>query len=333
MDPGETVKLPVTLFNGGTADAFNVAGRLRTADPDQGRVLTPLASVADLPTGTQAESDAPHFELTLFDPGVACGESVLLDLEMQADGAANRTRRFGVPLGVRGRDFIHSDNVNIPRQTFTPVISTFDVVEDRPIAELDVSLNIAHPDKSELIVDLSSPGGTTVRLHNNTGSGSGLHTRYDLEAQPDGPGTMDDFVGESILGTWSLSVQDTVYGSFGMASIQGFTLHVTADGAFECDVVTCAEPPPTASPDSLQVTKVVDPGDGSADVTFDWSNVAGAAGYHLLHSTAASFDNAVDLTGRTSGATTLTVVDGDTTLPALSFFKVRAVNACNQESP
>ena len=333
MDPGETVKLPVTLFNGGTGDAFNVAGKLRTADPAQGRVLTPLASVADLPTGTQAESDAPHFELTLFDPGVACGETVLLDLEMAADGATSRAHRFEIPLGIRDRDLIHSDNVTIPRQTFTPVISTFDVVEDRPIAELDVSLNITHPNNSELIVDLASPGGTTVRLHNNTGGGSGLYTRYDLEAQPDGPGTMDDFVGESTFGAWTLSVQDTAYGTFGAASIQGFTLHVTADGAFECDVLTCAEPAPTESPESLYVNKVVDPGDGSVDVTFDWTGVAGAAGYHVLHSTAASFDSAVDLTGRTAGTTTLTVVDGDTTLPALSFFKVRATNPCNQESP
>ena len=144
---------------------------------------------------------------------------------------------------------------------------------------------------------------------------------------------MDDFVGESIFGIWTLSVQDTVYGTFGAASIQGFTLHVTAEGAFECDVLTCAEPAPTESPDVLLVDKVVDPGDGSVDVTFDWTGVAGAAGYHVLHSTAASFASAVDLTGRTSGATTLTVVDGDTTLPALSFFKVRATNSCNQESP
>jgi len=333
LDPGETVKLPVTLFNGGQADAFDVSGSLRTAVPSQGRVLTPVASVVDLPIGAQAESDAPHFELTLFDPAVTCGETVLLDLEMRADGTASRTRRFEIPLGIRDRDFVKTDNVTIPRQTFTPVTSTLEVLEDRPIAELDVTLNISHPNNSELIVELTSPGGTTVRLHNNTGGGAGLYTRYDLEAQPDGPGTMDDLVGESIFGTWTLSVQDTAYGTFGAASIQGFTLHVTAAGAFDCDVVTCPDPAPTEIPDGLHVTKVIDPGDGSADLTFHWSGVAGAAGYHVLHSTAASFDAAVDLTGRTSGATTLTVVDGDTTLPALSFFKVRAINSCNQESP
>jgi len=333
MDPGETVKLPVTLFNGGQGDAFGVNGRLRTTDPSQGRVLTPLADVVDLPTGTGAESNDPHFEVTLFDPGIACGESLSLDLEMRADGAANRTHRFEIPLGIRGRDFIHDDYVVIPRQTFTPVVSTFEVLEDRPIAELDVTLDINHPNNSELIVDLTSPMGTTVRLHDRTGGTAGLYTRYDLEAQPDGPGTMNDFVGESILGTWTLSVEDVVYGTYGQASIGGFTLHVVAEGAFGCDVVTCADPPPTEAPDGLHVDKVVDAGDGSTDVIIDWVGVAGAAGYHVLHSQVAAFDAEVDLTGRTTGATTLTVADGDTSLPSLTFFQVRATNACNQESP
>jgi len=83
LDPGETVKLPVTLFNGGQADAYVVTGSLRTVDPAQGRVLTPVTSVADLPIGVQAESNAPHFELTLFEPAISCGETVLLDLEMR----------------------------------------------------------------------------------------------------------------------------------------------------------------------------------------------------------------------------------------------------------
>jgi hypothetical protein len=117
LDPGETVKLPVTLFNGGQGDAFGVTGKLRTVEPSQGRVLTPLASVVDLPIGTQAESDAPHLELTLFDPAISCGETVLLDLEMRADGTASRSRRFEIPLGIRDRDFVKTDNVTIPRTT------------------------------------------------------------------------------------------------------------------------------------------------------------------------------------------------------------------------
>ena len=108
-----------------------------------------------------------------------------------------------------------------------------EVTEDRTIAELDVTVNITHPNVPELIVELTSPQDTTVRLHDNSGSGSGLTTRYDLEAEPDGPGTMADFEGESTLGTWTLSVEDTIWGINGNAYLNGFTLHATADGAFD----------------------------------------------------------------------------------------------------
>ena len=47
LDPGETVELPVTLFNGGSADATNVTGRLRVVD----------ASI--MPTITSGNTNAP----------------------------------------------------------------------------------------------------------------------------------------------------------------------------------------------------------------------------------------------------------------------------------
>jgi len=333
LDPGETVKLPVTLFNGGTADALDVTGRLRTVDPTQGRVIEPVAGYPDLVAGEESESNAPHFELTLFESGVSCGEQVMLELEMDAEGAATRYKQFELALGDRNRDFVKTDSLLIPRQTLVPVISTLNVVEDRTIAELDVTLNINHPYVAELIVELTSPQNTTVRLHDNTGSGSGLTTRYDLEADPDGPGAMADFDGESSLGSWTLSVRDTVWGVFGSAYLNGFTLHVTADGAFDCDVLTCPEPIPEESPDGLFVERVVDGGDGSVGLVFSWNGVGGAAGYHVLHSTAATYDTMVGLTGRTAGDTTLTVDNGVAITPDLAFFQVRAINGCYEESP
>jgi subtilisin-like proprotein convertase family protein len=332
-DPGETVQLPVTLFNGGRADAFDVSARLRMADPSLGRVLVPLASTPDLAVGAAAESDAPHFEVTLFESSASCGIPVVLDVEMRAGATGPRTSRFQIPLGNRERDFVDTDTVSIPRLTMEPVISTLQVLEDRPIAELDVTVDIAHPDSSELVVELTSPGGTTVRLHDRTGGTAGLYTRYDLDAQPDGPGTMDDFVGESILGTWTLSVEDKVYGAFGFGSIQGFTLHVVAEGAFDCDPVACPEPAPSESPQGLRVERALDAGDGSVSLTLNWTGVVGAAGYHVLQAPAAAFDAGVELAGRTAGPTSLTLNDVDATLPPLTFFQVRATNSCHQESP
>jgi subtilisin-like proprotein convertase family protein len=331
LDPGETVKLPVTLFNGGTAVAVGVRGRLRTVDPLQGRVVIPVALYHDLLSGEEAESDAPHFELTLFEDGVACGEQVALELEMDADGADTRYKRFDLFLGERNRDFVKTDALFIQRQTPTPVISSLDITEDRTIAELDVTVNINHPNVAELIVELTSPQNTTVRLHNNSGSGSGLYTRYDLETEPDGPGTMADFEGESIQGTWALSVQDTIWGAIGNAYLNGFTLHVTAEGAFDCAPLSCAEPPPGGSPDALIVGKLYDA--DATDLTFSWNGVGDTAGYHVLHSDGAAYDTRVDVTGSTDGATSLTVENGAALTPDLSFFRVRALNGCYEESP
>jgi len=71
---------------------------------------------------------------------------------------------------------------------------------------------------------------------------------------PDGPGTMADFEGESTLGTWTLSVQDTIWGVFGQAYLNGFTLHVTADGGFDCDLLTCPEPTPSSMPPKVPIS-------------------------------------------------------------------------------
>jgi len=77
----------------------------------------------------------------------------------------------------------------------------------------------------------------------------------------------------------------------------------------------------------------VDGGDGSVDLSFSWNGVTGATGYHVLHSPAPAFGAAVDVTGRTAGPTSLTVNDGAATTPPVTFFQVRAVNACSQEGP
>jgi len=325
--------VPVTLFNGGIADALGVSARLRTVDPAQGRVVEPIVDYPDLAVASALESPAPHFELTLFESGVGCGDTVPLELEMNADGATTRTGQFSFTLGTLDRDFPENDPVLIPWFTPTPVTSTQDIVEDHTIAALDVSVNISHSNASDLIVELSSPEGTTVRLHDRSGGPGNLITRYDLETEPDGPGVMADFNGESILGTWTLSVDDAILGSAGFGTLQSWTLHVTSATGFDCEVFTCSEPDPTEAPADFLVDKTVDGGDGSVDLGFSWSGVTGAAGYHVLHSTTPTFEASVDVTGRTVGPTTLTVDDGAVITPPVSFFQVRAVNACSQEGP
>jgi subtilisin-like proprotein convertase family protein len=326
-DPGETVSLPVTLFNGGTADALGVAGRLRTVDPNQGRVVTPLVAYPDLAPGTALESATPHFQLTLSESGAVCGDQIALELDMDTAGTGTRHARFKMSMGDRNREFYKPDGSTILRQTQTPVISTLDLTDDTVIGDLDITLNISHPNRSELIVDLTSPEGTTVRLHNNSGSGSGLFDRYDLETEPDGPGVMADFNGESTAGVWTLAVSDTTYGTFGQAYLNSWTLHITSAGGFDCAAYACAETIPTEAPTGLLVDKA------GSDLIFDWTGVAGASGYHILGSPAPDLATTVDLFGKTAGAVSLTMTGGIAGTPPLTFFQVRAVNSCSQESP
>ncbi len=235
-------------------------------------------------------------------------------------------------MGNRYRDYPQTDIVPIPYLTAT---ARRDLLERRgyarTIAEVDVTLDIFHQDPTQLIVELVSPQGTTVRLHDRSaGSGHGIETRFDRDTLPDGPGSMADFVGQSMQGTWTLRVQD-VDGS-GVTTdgyIRPRTLHFTVEGAFDCTPQPCAQPTPTAAPD-LRLTRA-----GSSppfDLALSWSAVAGA-GYHVLQSVDPTFRSVVELIGTTTTETTFTAQDGAATTPALTFYQVRAVNSCHQEGP
>jgi subtilisin-like proprotein convertase family protein len=329
-EPGETVLLPVTLFNSGLDDALVVTGGLRIPDPAQGRVLDPDATWANIAASDVGESDAPHFELTVFED-VSCGDTLTFEVDASAANAVPIQSQIRIPLGEPFREFFNYDPVAIPPETTSPVTSTLLIDQDQTIADLDVSVRISHEFPAELIVELTSPDGTTVRLHDqSTGTQFGLEVRYDLDRDPDGPGTLADFLGETTLGTWTLAVEDVNGVSTADGTLYDWGLHVVVAGAFDCQPKTCPEPTPTETPGDLLLSEAVN--GFEVDIVFDWSAIT-AAGYHVLQSTGAAFDSAVDLIGRTDAATTLTLTDGVNTTPDLTYFQVRGVNSCNQEGP
>jgi subtilisin-like proprotein convertase family protein len=330
-EPGETVRLPVTLFNTGIETASSTAGTLRVTAPAQVRVLESEATWPAITPHDALESDEPHFELVVLEDA-ACGDVLDLDLDFWAANAVTTSSNIRIPMGDRDRDFLEDQHVTIPPETTSPKTSSIVVDDDEVITDLDVTVDIFHAQADQLIVELSSPLGTTVRLHDRSaGSGHGIETRYDLETTPDGPGTMDDFVGESTQGTWTLSIQDVdATGPTDNGSLYAWTLHTSVVGGYDCEPAICPEPTPTEAPD-LSVDTSVN-GD-QTDLVLSWDPVVDAVGYHVLQSAFAPFDTAVELIGRTTTETTLTVTDGVNTTPPLTFFQVRGVNACNQEGP
>ena len=90
-------------------------------------------------------------------------------------------------------------------------------MQQSTIADVMVGVRISHGWRGDLEVTLTSPDGTTVYLHDNTGgSDDDVITLYDAAtAVDDASLTMDSFNGENGRGTWTLSVTDNSGGTSG----------------------------------------------------------------------------------------------------------------------
>jgi subtilisin-like proprotein convertase family protein len=327
-DPGETVRIPVSLFNSGVEAATATGGTLSLADPAQGTVLDDSATWNGPSPSDIAESEDPHFEVEVAE-SVTCGEILAFDVRVSAANATARTERFSVRLGDPSRDFPQTDDLVVPSDPAGPFASTLDVDQDWTIAEVDVSVDVTQPNEEDLIVELTSPEGTTVRLQDRSTLGFGIHERYDQTRPPDGPGSMDDFVGESTAGTWTLTVEDAGTASYGDSILNEWTLHLTVNEGFDCVPATCSEPPPTTAP-VLTLRRVFD--GASYDLEFDWTAVAGVAGYRILQSPVATFDSDVTVLAEPGAGETTFVMDEPAT-PDVLFFVVRGLNSCGEEGP
>lgn len=91
------------------------------------------------------------------------------------------------------------------------------------LGEIAVQVDVDHSSPADLVVELVSPNGTTVRLHNQT-SGS-PRAVFGVERDPDGPGALERFVGDPFQGTWTLVVRDLSPGDAGV--LRAFAVFVT----------------------------------------------------------------------------------------------------------
>jgi subtilisin-like proprotein convertase family protein len=97
----------------------------------------------------------------------------------------------------------------IPDNVPAGVYDTLTFTEEMTVTDVEVYVNITHTYIGDLIVELTSPEGTTVRLHNRTGGTlENIVGWYDSELAVDGPGTLSDFIGEGSAGDWELWVSD-----------------------------------------------------------------------------------------------------------------------------
>lgn len=120
--------------------------------------------------------------------------------------------------------------LGIPDNDPAGAAATIDVPATNPdqVFDLDVTVDVSHSAIGHLRAELTSPAGTTVRLHDQTGGSSDdIVGRYDDNPSlggpndgfgtllPSGPGVLADFDGELVAGSWTLALTDSTAGQSG----------------------------------------------------------------------------------------------------------------------
>lgn len=148
-------------------------------------------------------------------------------------GGATRTVKLEV-----GRVVYAASGLPLPINDNSTVNSAIKVSDSFCIGDVDVDVNVTHTYVGDLAIDLISPSGTTIRLHNRSGGGAdNVVARFDDDGAgraPDGPGTLSELDLSNSAGAWTLRVADQAGGDVG--SLVAWSLRMVPQGT------TCPTP-------------------------------------------------------------------------------------------
>jgi subtilisin-like proprotein convertase family protein len=114
-------------------------------------------------------------------------------------------------------EYCENPSQSIPDSSPAGVYDYLTFPDDVEITEIGIYVSITHTYIGDLIVDLTSPEGTTVRLHDRSGgSAHNIVGWYPGELAVDGPGSLDDLIGENAQGEWSIWVSDNAAADVGV---------------------------------------------------------------------------------------------------------------------
>jgi subtilisin family serine protease/subtilisin-like proprotein convertase family protein len=206
LDPGETANLYVTVVNNG-AEATGVS-----------ITLSESSSYLSISSATQyygtiaaggTDTNSSAYVLTAA-AGTPLGTTVTINMSITANGGYSNTDSFDITIGTPPSfTECNSTNYSIPDNNATGINSPLNITEDVDITDLRVYVDITHTWIGDLLVRVTSPSGTQVVLHNRSGgSDDNIVGWYDTELSVDGPGSLDDFLGESSQGSWTLHIDD-----------------------------------------------------------------------------------------------------------------------------
>ena len=132
--------------------------------------------------------------------------------------------------------------VSIPDDDPEGVDSTIGIGVFGDVAGIRVGCSIRHYSIGHLVVTLTSPTGRTVTLHDrNGGVSDDLEGEWPTTLWVDGPGDLDDFLGEDAQGHWTLNVSDHAFGATGQLRTWSLHLLVAQQGIAGAEPVVKAQ--------------------------------------------------------------------------------------------
>ena len=112
-------------------------------------------------------------------------------------------------------------NLSIPDTDAQGISSEIQILQNSEVKNITVNIDIVHTYIGDLQIDLFSPSGQVVRLHNNKGgSNNNIKRLYDTTSTPD----LNDILGEPMSGSWKLRVRDLAAQDVGTLVSWGITL-------------------------------------------------------------------------------------------------------------
>ncbi|WP_394747565.1 zinc-dependent metalloprotease [Spongiimicrobium salis] len=132
--------------------------------------------------------------------------------------------------------------VTISSSGTSTVMASVNFPNDRPVSDVNVTLDLDHSFVSDLTIRLTSPSGTSVDLVSGScGNGRNISATFDDAgsslACTNNPaitgtvrplGALANFNGESSLGEWTLTINDTANGDGG--TLNAFSLEICVEG-------------------------------------------------------------------------------------------------------
>jgi subtilisin-like proprotein convertase family protein len=142
----------------------------------------------------------------------------------------------------------------IPDNNPAGIADTIIINDAGTISSVKVDIDITHSYIGDLIVNLTSPGGTAAVLHERNGGGTkNISKTFDLQNAP----TLARFTGEPVSGNWKLAVVDAAAVDNG--TLNKWTIHLgtgllQAISLEEAPGITIPDNNPTGIERSLNVT-------------------------------------------------------------------------------